>query len=127
MRFEDLKVFIEARGLVNRVYELTRSGPFSKDYSLVDQVRRAAVSILANIAEGFERGTSKELIQFLFVSKGSCGEVRALACISLDQGYISKNDYQEINDRCLKLSIMVWHLIQHRQRSTLIGPKRGPS
>jgi four helix bundle protein len=59
------------------MYEITKKKDFSKDYSLVDQIRRASISVLSNIAEGFERGSNKEFIQFLYISKGSCGEVRS--------------------------------------------------
>jgi four helix bundle protein len=59
------------------MYEITKKKDFSKDYSLVEQIRRASISVLSNIAEGFERGSNKEFIQFLYISKGSCGEVRS--------------------------------------------------
>ncbi|MDO8137782.1 MAG: four helix bundle protein [Candidatus Brocadiales bacterium] len=75
--FEDLVVWQKARELVKRVYELTKGKEFARDFSLVDQLRRASVSVLSNIAEGFERGSNVEFIQFLYVAKGSCGEVRA--------------------------------------------------
>jgi four helix bundle protein len=67
----------KARTLTNRVYEATSTGSFMRDFGLKDQIRRASISILSNIAEGFERGGDKEFLQFLAVAKGSCGEVRA--------------------------------------------------
>lgn len=75
--FEDLKVWQKARELANLIYSVTRQETCSRDFGLVDQIRRAAVSVISNIAEGFERGSYTEFIQFLYIAKGSCGEVRA--------------------------------------------------
>lgn len=83
--FEDLNVYKRARELTNRIYEVTKQNSFSKDYRLVDQIRRASISIMSNVAEGFERGTNKEFIQFLYISKGSSGEIRAQLTIAFDQ------------------------------------------
>jgi|SRR5882757_5117219 len=76
-RFEDLQVWQLAKEVANLTYDMTLTGKFSQDYVLRDQVRRAAVSIFSNIAEGFERDGNREFIQFLSISKGSCGELRA--------------------------------------------------
>ncbi len=75
--FEDLEIWKDARALMRAIYQLTKDPKFSKDFGLRDQIQRAAVSILSNIAEGFERGGNQEFIQFLYVAKGSCGEVRS--------------------------------------------------
>ena len=72
--FEDLEIW-NARALTREIYQLTRDSKFSRDFGLRDQIRRAAVSIMSNIAEGFERGGNQEFIQFLYVAKASCGEV----------------------------------------------------
>ena len=90
--FEELNVYQRARELTNRVYEVTRNGAFARDFGLVDQIRRASVSIMSNIAEGFERGTNAEFVQFLYIAKGSCGEVRAQVSIAFYQKYISKGN-----------------------------------
>ena len=74
--FEELEVWKEARQLTREVYRLTSDSKFSKDFGLSNQIQRAAVSIMSNIAEGFERGGNPEFIQFLYVAKGSCGETR---------------------------------------------------
>jgi len=74
-RFEDLDCWQEARNIVNRAYRVCRSDDFRKDYSLVDQVKRAAISIMANIVEGFSRRGNKEFIQFLFIAKSSAAEL----------------------------------------------------
>ena len=76
-RFEDIEGWKLARRVANRVYDISDVGRFSKDFALVNQIRRASISIMSNIAEGFERDGNKEFLQFLSVAKGSCGEVRA--------------------------------------------------
>ncbi len=115
--FEDLNVYQQARNLTNKIYEITRQGSFSKDYGLVDQIRRASVSIMSNIAEGFERGTNTEFIQFLYIAKGSCGEVRAQLMIALDQKYIDENTYQSLVDHCRRISGMISNLITYLKGS----------
>src|SRR6266498_2418755 len=88
--FEELRVWQKARELANVIYVATRQGGFVRDHGLVDQIRRAAVSVLSNIAEGFERGSYTEFIQFLYIAKGSCGEVRAQLYIARDQEYLAE-------------------------------------
>jgi four helix bundle protein len=89
-RFEDLEVWQEARRLTQIIYRVIRTEKFSKDFSLRDQIQRAAVSVMSNIAEGFERGGNQEFGQFLYVAKASCGEVRSQIYVALDQGYMGK-------------------------------------
>lgn len=100
-QFEDLKVWQSSREFVNRIYKLTSNDSFKKDFGLKDQIQRAAVSIMNNIAEGFERDNNKEFIRFLIYSKGSAGEVRSLLYIASDLNYISKDEFSE----CYNLSI----------------------
>jgi len=95
--FEDLHVYQRAREVTNRIYELTRNNSFARDFRLVDQIRGASVSIMSNIAEGFERGTNAEFVQFLYVAKGSSGEIRAQLTVAFDQSYISRADYHDLN------------------------------
>ena len=121
--FEELNVYQRARELTNRVYELTRDGAFARDFGLVDQIRRASVSIMSNIAEGFERGTNAEFIQFLFIAKGSCGEVRAQVSIAFDQKYISRADYDDLIDRCRRISGMLGNLINYLRQPPLSGKR----
>jgi four helix bundle protein len=90
--FEDLNVWKQARQLTQEVYRLTKTEKFLKDFGLRDQIRQAAISIMSNIAEGFERGGNQEFIQFLYVAKASCGEVRSQLYVALDQGYLPKAD-----------------------------------
>ena len=120
---EELSVYQRARELTNRVYQVTRVGTFVRDYSLVDQVRRASLSVMCNIADGFERGTNDEFLDFLLVAKGSCGQVLAQVSVAFDQKYISKTDYGDLTDRCRRISGMLGNLIHHLKRSQLSGRK----
>ena len=88
--FEDLEIWKEARRLTQTIYQLTRDSRFAKDFGLRDQIRRAAISIMSNISEGFERGGNQEFIQFHYVAKGSCGEVRSQLYVALDQEYVDE-------------------------------------
>ena len=95
-RFEELEVWQLSRKLVEEIYKVTNEGHFKKDFALRDQLRRAAISVISNIAEGFERRTKNELIQFLFISKGSSGEVRSQLYVSLDLNYITKDTFTDL-------------------------------
>ena len=92
-RFKDLEVWQKSRDLTNLIYRLSSTGNFSRDFGLCDQIRRAAVSIMSNIAEGFESQTQVMFIQFLGRAKGSAGEVRAQLYIAKDQDYISNENF----------------------------------
>lgn len=87
-KFEDIEAWKLAREITRAIYQASSTGEFSKDFALVNQIRRASVSILSNIAEGFERNGDKEFVQFLTVAKGSCGEVREQLYVTLDQTYV---------------------------------------
>jgi four helix bundle protein len=125
--FEDLHVYAQARALANEVYRLTRAAAFVRDFGLVDQVRRAAVSVLSNIAEGYERGSSAEFIQFLFIAKGSCGEVRAQLSIARDQGYVPAADHDRLVNHCRLVSSMLSNFIEYLKGSPYTGHKFKPS
>jgi four helix bundle protein len=103
-QFEDLNVWQEARQLVNAIYESTKQRAFHDDFGLRDQIRRAAVSTMSNIAEGFERGTRKEFVQFLNIAKGSNGEVRSQLQVAMDQKYISEKEFVALNEAAILLS-----------------------
>ncbi len=92
-RFEDLKVWQDARSFVVMIYKLTTKKNFQKDFGMRDQIQRASVSIINNIAEGFERDNNKEFIKFLLYSKGSAGEVRSLLYIAYDLKYITEEEF----------------------------------
>jgi four helix bundle protein len=95
-RFEELIAWQKARALTRDIYNVTGQGSFSKDFGLKDQMRRAAVSIMSNIAEGFERGRPSEFHQFLSVAKASCAEVRSQLYIALDASYIGEAVFDEL-------------------------------
>ncbi len=95
-RFEELEVWQKAKELTNLIYKYSSEGTFARDFGLRDQMRRAAVSIMSNIAEGFESSTQSIFIQYLGRAKGSAGEVRAQLYIAKDQGYISDEDLNSL-------------------------------
>lgn len=112
-QLEDLHIYGQARELANHVYAVTRNTAFARDRSLQDQMRRAGVSVLSNIAECFERGTRREFAHALTVAKGSCGELRAQVAVALDQKYITAADCEELTNRCRRLSAGVARLIRY--------------
>jgi len=87
-RFEDIEAWRDARTLVKRIYEGTSEGRFASDFALRDQLRRAAISTMSNIAVWFERSTNKDFVRFLYMAKGSSGEVRAQLYAAIDLGYV---------------------------------------
>jgi len=97
MRFEDLIAWQKARALTRTVYTITRQKKFSRDFGLSQQIQRAAVSSMSNIAEGYERANLKEFHRFLCIAKSSCAEVRSHLYVALDLDYIAKTDFQKIN------------------------------
>jgi four helix bundle protein len=122
-KFEDLESWKKARRLSNTIYEATGAGNFTRDFGLKDQIRRASISILSNIAEGFERGGDKEFIQFLAVAKGSCGEVRAQLYIAVDQGYLSQALFEELSNNAAEIGGLISGLMKYLSKSELKGSK----
>lgn len=94
-RFEDLVAWQKARELTRKIYQVSRQGEFGKDYRLSGQIQGAAVSIMSNIAEGFERGGLGEFHQFLSTAKASCAELRSQLYVALDAGYIDDRTFQD--------------------------------
>lgn len=125
--FEDLEIWKDARRLTKTIYRISKAEKFSKDFTLRDQLRRATVSIMSNIAEGFERGGNQEFSQFLYVAKGSCGEVRSQIYVALDQEYVEKDVADGVLTSVKRLSVMIKHLIDHLKRSGMRGPKYSTS
>ncbi|HJU63384.1 MAG TPA: four helix bundle protein, partial [Candidatus Binatia bacterium] len=117
----------EARCLTRAIYDLSKTPKFSKDFGLRDQMQRAAVSIMSNIAEGFERGGNQEFIQFLYIAKGACGEIRSQLYVALDQEYVDQKVADSLLMVLKRLSVMIKHLIDHLKRSGMRGPKYGNS
>jgi four helix bundle protein len=95
-RFEELIAWQKARQLTREIYQVTRQGTFSRDFGLAGQIQRASVSIMSNIAEGFERGRRREFHQFLSTAKGSCAELRTQLYVALDAGHISDSCFKAL-------------------------------
>lgn len=114
-RFEDLIAWQKARILTGEIYRISKAGAFAKDFALSNQIQRAAVSVMSNIAEGFERVRYGEFQHFLATAKGSCGELRSQLYIALDVGYISKADF----NRLAQLSEEVGRIISGLRTSVL--------
>jgi four helix bundle protein len=125
--FEDLIVWIKARELVNSIYAVTKKDKFKKDWALVDQIRRAAISVMSNISEGFERGSNAEFIQFLYIAKASCGEVRCQIVIAFDQGYINKEEFNDICNLSRTEAGIIGNFINYLRTSGMKGSKFKPA
>ncbi|MDR2622096.1 MAG: four helix bundle protein [Dysgonamonadaceae bacterium] len=110
--FEDLDVWKNAMQLVVAVYTEFKE---NKDYGFKDQIQRAAVSIPSNITEGYERQTDKEFIQFLFIAKGSSGELQTQLYLAQKLNYLTKEKAKELIDKSKKVSSMIYNLINYRK------------
>jgi len=113
--FKDLKIWQMAKDLSVRIYKLTDNAKFSKDFGLRDQLKRSAVSIVSNIAEGDERGTNKESVRFFFIAKGSLAEIRTQIQIAYEIGYFDKTIYKELDTEYEKLGCMIGQIIKVRK------------
>jgi four helix bundle protein len=122
-RFEDLTSWQKARELNRLVYDTTKRGAFARDYGLREQIRRASVSVMSNLAEGFERGGNKEFIQFLSNAKGSCGEVRCQLYAALDEKYVTELEFKELYERSQEISRLISGFMAYLRRSELRGNK----
>jgi len=112
-RIEDIEVWKRGCRLAVDIYKMSREGPLSKDWELRDQIRRAVVSIPSNIAEGFERESDVEFKRFLFIAKGSCGELRTQLYIAQALNYLEKEVVNELISECIEISSMLYSLINH--------------
>jgi four helix bundle protein len=122
-RFEDLEVWQDARALVRRVYPLSAKFPNHETFGLTNQLKRAAVSVMSNIAEGFERGSNKEFVQFLFIARASCAEVRSHLYVALDLNYAPQSEIEEAREHSERLSRRLKTLIDYLQHSEMKGHK----
>lgn len=116
-RFEDLICWQKARELVNRIYSITKTGSLSQDYGLRDQLRRAAVSSMTNIAEGFARYHRKEFIRFLDISQSSASEVKSLLYVVLDQNYLYKDTVSSIQNKAGEVQVLTLGLLKYVNNS----------
>ena len=121
--FEELAIFQKARELSKKIYPVTNKDSFKSDFRFVQQIRAAAGSIMDNIAEGFERGGNKEFLNFLYIAKGSCGEVRSQLIRANDVGYLTEEEYNELYTECRKLSAGIMNFIKEIKASDLMGAK----
>jgi len=121
--FEEIECWRKSRELTNRVYQASNKSAFARDYGLKDQIRRAAVSIMSNIAEGHDRGGTGEFVQFLSNSKGSAAEVRCQLYIALDQAYITDTEFAELSGMATEVGKMIGGLMNYLRSSTYRGTK----
>ncbi|MCC5914797.1 MAG: four helix bundle protein [Balneolaceae bacterium] len=112
-RFEDLEIWQKSRELVNQVYLLSNRDRFSRDFGLKDQLRRASVSVMNNVSEGFESHTVKLFINYLGRAKASCGETRSMLYVALDQKYIEQKEFETLYNDCSTISGKIMRLIQY--------------
>ncbi len=122
-KFEDLTIFQKARDLCKEVYAITKDGEFHKDSRFVQQIHASAGSVMDNIAEGFERDGNKEFINFLYIAKGSCGEVRSQIIRASDVGFIDNETAKRLYNDCLNLSKSIARFIKSLKDSGLSGLK----
>lgn len=122
-RFEDIGAWQKSRELTGEIYRISNVGAFSKDFGLKDQIRRASVSIMSNIAEGFERSGTGEFAHFLAIAKGSAGEVRSQLYVALDQDYISQTVFTRLNSSVSEVSKMLSGLMTYLSKSGMKGTR----
>lgn len=121
--FEEIEAWRLARKLTKEVYIISNAASFSKDFGLKDQIRRASISIMSNIAEGFERRGSKEFMHFLSIAKGSVGEVKSQLYIALDLGYIDEKIFRNLLGVCNEISKKAGGLISYLNKTDFKGFK----
>jgi len=110
--FEDIEVYQLSKDICLNVFKLSNE-KFNKNYGFKDQIQRAAVSVMNNIAEGFERETRKEFIRFLYYSKGSVGEVRSMLNIAVELGYLTHDEYKDLKNKCENVSKQLSNFIKY--------------
>lgn len=122
-RFEDIQSWQKARILNQILGDYIESGRFNRNFNLINQIERSAGSIMDNIAEGFERSGNREFLQFLYVSKGSCGEFRSQLYRALDKKYISQKEFDAMYDLSKEIIVLLQKLIDYLENSELKGNK----
>jgi len=121
--FEDIEAWKKARILGREIHAISIRGEMRRDFALRDQVNRSIGSVMDNIAEGFERNGNKEFLQFLYIAKGSSGELRSQLYRTLDKGYINVEEFTALHAKIMELSQMIAGLIRYLQQSGFKGPK----
>ncbi|MCE5198308.1 MAG: four helix bundle protein [Armatimonadota bacterium] len=123
-RFEDIQAWQEARALTKIIYGLSSQGDWARDFGLCDQIRRAVVSVMSNIAEGFDRKANTEFHRFLAIAKGSAAEVKAQLYVALDLGYIDKCTFASTYESADKVSRMIGSLMNYLKEFNTKKPER---
>lgn len=121
--FKDIEAWQQARELTRDIYAISNNGAFARDFSLRDQIRRASVSIMSNIAEGHERSGTGEFVQFLSMAKGSAGEVESHLCIAFDLGYLDKSAFDRLSTTTARIGRLIGALMQYLRKSGIKGGK----
>jgi len=121
--FEEIEAWQKSRELTGQIYEQSNRGLLSKDFGLRDQMRKACISMMSNIAEGFERSGTGEFLQFLAMAKGSTGEIRAQLYIALDQGYFDKETFDQLSSQAREISRMIGSLMNYLKKTKIKGTK----
>jgi len=122
-KFEDIISWQEARKLNKIIGDLIDGGRFKHNYRLIGQIEGSAGSVMDNIAEGFERGGNKEFVQFLYIAKGSCGELRSQLYRAVDRNYINQQEFDKFSVHAMKISGLIQKLITYLENSELKGIK----
>ena len=117
-RFEEMKVWQDSREFTNSVYKLTAIALFKRDFGLKDQIQRASVSVMSNIAEGYERDNARDFVRFLLYSKASMGEARSLLCVASDLSYISAAEYEQMTIDAIAISKQIANFIKYLRRTS---------
>jgi four helix bundle protein len=120
---EEIEAWQKARTLVQEIYQISNQTEFSRDFALKNQIRKAAISIMSNIAEGFERSGNKEFVQFLSIAKGSIGEVRSQLFVAMDQEYISQPIFEKMNRMLMETGRMIGGMINYLSKTNIKGSK----
>jgi four helix bundle protein len=121
--FEEIIAWQKARVLNQRVSEFIASGRFKTNFRLINQIEGSAGSVMDNIAEGYERNGNKEFVQFLYIAKGSCGELRSQLYRALDSGYITQTEFNELYEMSREVTVILQKLITYLSTSDFKGPK----
>lgn len=122
-RFEDIEAWRGAREITRVIYQLTNEGQFAKDFGLRDQVRRSAVSVMANIAEGFGRGGNREFVQFLGHARGSIAELKSHLYVGVDTGLVSTSVCEDLLARSGRVEAQISSLIAYLMKSEMRGAR----
>ena len=121
--FSEIEAWQKARELTRDIYAVSNNGAFAKDFGLRDQIRRASVSIMSNIAEGFERSGTGEFVQFLSMAKGSAGEVESHLCVAIDLDYLDKAAFDRLSSATTETARLIGALMHYLRKSGIKGGK----